>query len=353
MGSPDIPRLDTTAGSTLELLMLAVGDAGCVAVDLLSGAFVRGRWPTAAAPVDPSVDDLVRLGFVRQPSVDLRTGSDSGGDVAGDSGAEVDLTETHGAEVVLGAVDEAGPTDADAGGAGPGLAADVDQPGNERIPELVLAGVGAPDSTAPGMLQEPDRRLESSAAPAEVAEPVRKPRRERRRPLEALCLATATLAPCDDLVPDPSRPEAVMFEQRPRRFPKNRPRLARRYLGGLLAPANQPLLGFPAPAVRYWDLDSTRGSVAVVEVRGGPVLIRRPEEGELVRARFEWGGLRHELPVLDSRLVGVMLASERVQLSGAALHRRLGWWPRYLVVALTGPRDGYCYRVVASALHQP
>lgn len=353
MGSSDIPRLDTTAGTRLELLMLAVGDAGCVAVDLLSGAFVRGRWPTAFPPVDPSVDDLVRLGFVQQPAVDLRAGGPGGAEVVGDAGREVDLTEPDGADVVLGYGDAAGPAGSDEAGAPPGLASVARQRESERIPELVLAGAGAPETAVPGTLQQPDRRSEPAAAPVDADEPAPKSRRERRRPLEPLCLATATVGSCDEAVPDPARPEAVVFEQRPRRFPKSRPRLARRYLGGLLAPANQPLLGFPAPAVRYWDLDSTRGSVAVVEVRGGPVLIRRPEEGELVRARFEWGGLRHELPVLDSRLVGAMLTSERVQLSGTSLHRRLGWWPRYLVVALTGPRDGYCYRVVASALRQP
>lgn len=335
----------------MELLMLAVGDVGCVAVDLVSGAFVRGRWPSPVPSADPSLDDLMRVGFARRDAVDTRTDGCHGG--------EVDLTD--------GPADDSSIQDAAAGAAPvaddgevvlrrpPGeQAVPPARSGSERLPQLVLAGRANSESLGSGTAAESERRPEAVATA--VLERTRqeesKPRRERRRPLEPLCLATATVA-LDDSIPDPARPEAVLFEERPRRFPKNRPRLARRYLGGLLAPTNRPLLGFPAPAIRYWDLDCTRGSVAVVEVRGGPVLIRRPEEGDLVRARFEWGGLRHELPVVDSRLVSAMLGSERPQLSGMALHRRLGWWPRYLVVALTGPRDGYCYRVVASALRQP
>ncbi len=342
---------ETAPGSNLELLMLAVGDVGCVAVDLVSGAFVRGRWPSSVPCADPSLDDLIRVGFARREAVDPETDGCRSGEVdltdgPGDDPSRQDAAATaapvgHEGEVVLG--DPAGKQ-----------AVPPVRSGGERLPQLVLAGRASSESLGSGTAAESERRPEAvgTAVMERTRQEGSKPRRERRKPLEPLCLATATVA-SDDSIPDPARPEAVLLEERPRRFPKSRPRLARRYLGGLLAPTDQPLLGFPAPAIRYWDLDCTRGSVALVEVRGGPVLIRRPEEGDLVRARFDWGGLRHELPVVDSRLVAAMLGSERPQLSGMALHRRLGWWPRYLVVALTGPRDGYCYRVVASALRQP
>jgi len=85
------------------------------------------------------------------------------------------------------------------------------------------------------------------------------------------------------------------------------------------------LLGFAGPAVPYWTLTGERASVAVVAPSARPVLAG----GE---CRFQWRNTLHALPVLPAAL--------------ASCPSR----PRHLLVALSPPRAGHCYKVVAGLL---
>ncbi len=276
---------DATPGARLEMVVLAVGDAGCVAVDIASGAYVRPRWPVKGS-YDPSISDLVRTGSIR--------------------------------------------------------------PGPKRRSPRARHPASGSDAPAPHLPASSKEAL-AGLVPSEEAQGGG----AIQHSLEPLQIVTGVLADTQEDVLDPSRPEAVILDGLPSVTKGRHTRLLRRVLRDCVTPPGQALLGFPAPAKAFWDLDGSRGSLALVEVRGGPVLLRRPGEEGLVRARFSWGGAFHELPVLDPALVVASHGTRKAELSGGSLHKRLGWWPRYLVVALTGPRDGYCYRVVASALPYP
>jgi hypothetical protein len=128
--------------------------------------------------------------------------------------------------------------------------------------------------------------------------------------------------------PDPTQPESVRLAPIARVVDHLHPKRAERWLRPLLHPTNNHLLGFAGPAVPFWELDGTRPSVALVGAPGEVVADRHG----LPRCRFEWRGLMHDLPV-NAR-------------HGARL-------PRYaarVLVALTPPIDGHCYKVVSGLL---
>jgi hypothetical protein len=151
---------------------------------------------------------------------------------------------------------------------------------------------------------------------------------------------------------DPARPESVGLVGPPEVRSSLRRGSTRRRLRSLLAPEDQPLLGFAGPSVPYWELRGNRGSLALVELPRGPQLVRREGEHQ-VRARFLWAGIDQELPLLDPRLAKALWGVRRYPIGGQALAKRVGSVPRFLLVALTGPRKGHCYKVVAAALGRP
>ena len=142
--------------------------------------------------------------------------------------------------------------------------------------------------------------------------------------LAPFVLATARVAD-DQSEVDPVRPEEVTLQAPPRAVGHVSRRRAERMLRAVLHPATEHLLGIPGPATPYWTLDGTRPSIAVVAPSQAPVVT-----GGL--CRFRWRNLVHTLPVLPH-----------------ALHIRPAH-PRRLVVALSAPRQGYCYKVVAALL---
>lgn len=85
------------------------------------------------------------------------------------------------------------------------------------------------------------------------------------------------------------------------------------------------LLGFAGPAVPCWTLTGERASVAVIAPKTRPVV----QGGE---CRFQWCDIPHVLPVLPAALADCPAR------------------PRRLLVALSPPRAGHCYKVVAGIL---
>lgn len=121
------------------------------------------------------------------------------------------------------------------------------------------------------------------------------------------------------------RPEAVSLAGPPDPVTTMSRRQAERWLRPLLHPRREHLLGFAGPAVPYWTLTGERASVAVVAPPQRPTVAG----GE---CRFLWRNMVHVLPLLPTAL--------------ATSPAR----PRRLVVALTPPRSGHCYKVVAALL---
>lgn len=146
----------------------------------------------------------------------------------------------------------------------------------------------------------------------------------RLRPYDVV---SARLAPADEPL-DRTQPEAVELARPPRPVNRLTPRRAERWLRPLLHPERVHLLGFAGPAIPFWELDGSRPSVAVAATRG---VVARGDDG-LLRCRFLWRTLVHDLPMASA---------------GAASHP--GEATR-VVVALTPPVEGHCYKVVTGLL---
>jgi hypothetical protein len=136
-------------------------------------------------------------------------------------------------------------------------------------------------------------------------------------------LAASIADPEDDL--EPTLPESVELAELPRPIGRLSRRKADRLLRPLVHPPREPLLGIPGPAVAFWELRGNRPTVAVVEPEQPPAVVRRPQGN---RCRFLWRGMGQDLPLVAPP---------------ASPARRL-------LVALTPPVQGRCYKVVAGFL---
>jgi len=145
---------------------------------------------------------------------------------------------------------------------------------------------------------------------------------------------------------DAAQPELAELTGPPRPKARLNPRKAERWLRPLLHPPRPPLLGLTGNAIPYWTLEGDRPSVSLVE----------PDEVGLARApggyvcRFMWEHTFHELFLRDRRLLAAV-ESSRVQTCGERQIRNLlGHAPDRLLVALTAPIQGYCYKAVMGVL---
>lgn len=148
---------------------------------------------------------------------------------------------------------------------------------------------------------------------------------------------------------DLAQPEAATAAFLPRHVGSLRGRRTRRLLNRLAVTPDGPLLGFPGPSAPYWEFRGFRPSVALIRPARGPQLIRRPGDGS-TWVRF---GLQRDdiwLPVEDTHTCRALDASRRERLHGKALGTALGFTPHYLLVAVSSPRDGHCYKVCAGVL---
>lgn len=163
-------------------------------------------------------------------------------------------------------------------------------------------------------------------------------------------VVSAQLAP-DEEPPDPASPEAITLGGALQPVGRLRHRRAERYVRRLLAPTGPALLGFVGSSVPYWDLSGTGPSLALVELERGMQVVAKHGDPHPVWARFQLAQTLHHLPATDPRLLAVM--GGRASLSGRELTRALGFDPWYLLVALSPPLDGRCYKTVTAALPRP
>lgn len=151
---------------------------------------------------------------------------------------------------------------------------------------------------------------------------------------------------------DLAQPEAVTVAGMPERVGTLHGRRARRVVRRLVAPTEPHVLGFPGTSAPYWEFRGMRPSVALVVPSRGPVLFRRRADGS-VWTRFSTGRSDNWLPVEDRRAMAALWAARRDRLSGKALASALGFRPHFLVVVLSTPRGGHCYKTVAAILPRP
>ena len=170
--------------------------------------------------------------------------------------------------------------------------------------------------------------------------------------LQPYDVVSAQLA-LDEEPPDPASPEAITLGGAPRLLGGIRHRRAERYVRRLLAPTGPALLGFVGSSVPYWDLSGTGPSLALVELERGLQAVAKRGDLHPVWGRFQLAQTLHHLPATDPRLLAAMDRSGRDYLSGRELDRALGFDPWYLLIALSPPLDGRCYKTVAAALPRP
>lgn len=165
--------------------------------------------------------------------------------------------------------------------------------------------------------------------------------RPHRRP-RVYDVIEVTIAPDWDAVPDPSAPEAFAVLRAPEVVGRVKAKRAERLLRPLSHPPNEPLLGFRAPVVPFYERKPDRPSIALVEPQGRIGLYRRPN---YLVCRFVWQGMVQSLPCLDRRVAGMMDREGRTVAKGGRGDR--------LVVALTPPMEGRCHKVVQAVLPLP
>lgn len=170
------------------------------------------------------------------------------------------------------------------------------------------------------------------------------------RPLRPFDVVRGVLADDPD-GPDPTQPEAVTLAGPPEVVGRLKARPARRLLGPLLLPAGAEPFGFPGSAAPYWTVPGDRPSLALLHPQAAPRLVRRG--ADRVLCHFAWRGVEMELPVVDRAVRRALAAVDWPTLSGRSLARALGFDPSHLVLALTNPRDGRCYKVVTGFLPRP
>jgi hypothetical protein len=148
---------------------------------------------------------------------------------------------------------------------------------------------------------------------------------------------------------DLAQPEATTVADLPRHVGTLRGRHLRKLLRRLVASPDGPLLGFPGPSAPYWEFRGFRPSVALIEPTRRPQLIRRQADGS-TWVRFGWNRDDVWLPVEDRSAARALDAARRERLSGKSLATALGFEPQYLLVTVSPPRDGHCYKVCAAVL---
>jgi hypothetical protein len=169
------------------------------------------------------------------------------------------------------------------------------------------------------------------------------------RPPELFDIVTGRIGDASQPL-DVSRPESLRLEAPPVVDGQMSPRKAARWLDPLVHPRRGPVLGFSGRAVPYWTLAGDRPSLTLLDVASAPH-VRLAEGG--YECRFTWQTARHQYPLGDRRLATQLEAVGWPRYSGRELHRLLGWKVRRLLVVLTPPHEGYCYKVVAALLPAP
>lgn len=175
------------------------------------------------------------------------------------------------------------------------------------------------------------------------------PAEEAVRPFEVM---SGTVADVQD-EPDPTRPEALVLDAPLTRRGQLRGRSARRILRPLVQPRAKHLLGFPGPAVPFWTLtEAVRPSVALVAPEKGPSVAVLPGSA-VPHIRFRWSQVDYDLPLQDRRLEALLARTGMTRVAGGGLAQAVGGPPAYLLVTLTPPCEGHCYKVVAGVVPKP
>lgn len=145
---------------------------------------------------------------------------------------------------------------------------------------------------------------------------------------------------------DPASREALVLDRAPKTIGALAPKAQEKLLSDLQVPAHPDLLGFRGSATPYWCLDGSHPSLAIVGDLTELELVRRPTPPGIF-CLFASGGVRHQLPVADPLARAFSAATD---LSMAGLGKLFDVVPSFLLVMLSPPLSGRCYKTVAAFL---
>jgi len=165
-------------------------------------------------------------------------------------------------------------------------------------------------------------------------------------PLATFDVVSAQIADANHPI-DASRPETVYLDHPPRHVGALSARRAERWLEPLHHPRRRSLLGFPGATVPYWTLNGDQPSLTLVDLVAGTQVHREPKQYE---CRFTWQSVRYHLPLVDRDLTDRLDDIGWPRYTSRDLESVLGQRVRRLLVALSPPHGGYCYKVVAALL---
>ena len=174
---------------------------------------------------------------------------------------------------------------------------------------------------------------------------VRVHHRDAGRPLKPFVIGVGTVSP--ERIDRHEQPEAVDIAEPLQPVGALSGRRLQRVLEAIEHPRNRPLFGVHGATIPSWSLDGDRSTVALVPV-GSDLGVHVGPDG--VHCSFLWQGTIQRLRFEDPRLLARLDWLPRNPLRADVLREVLGLRPANLVVALSRPRQGHCYKVVAAAL---
>jgi hypothetical protein len=141
-------------------------------------------------------------------------------------------------------------------------------------------------------------------------------------------------------------PEVVQMSTPLQAVGKMKPRQIERLLEPLQQQPGTPLFGCEGPAIPMWALPTT-SSITLIEPQHD-ISLQTGSSG--VTASFRWRGYTYRLPVEDRRVLARLdwLPPQPVQ--GRPLAELIGFFPSRLLIGLTAPQHGYCYKAVSALM---
>ena len=171
---------------------------------------------------------------------------------------------------------------------------------------------------------------------------VHHPRQHSVAPLSVVRVSVA-----ESLVDRPEQPEAIEISHLLEPVGRLSGLRCERLLRSIESDPDHSILGITGPGIPLWQLDGSRASVEIVRAPSAATITVN-EQG--VRCRFGWDRGAEDLPVEDPLLLSRLdwLPSGRMSLRslGSVLEQR----PTRMAIALSRPRMGYCYKVIAALL---
>jgi hypothetical protein len=125
-----------------------------------------------------------------------------------------------------------------------------------------------------------------------------------------------------------------------------RPRQLEKTLQPLHHPDGKPLFGCEGPALPMWSVN-TVPAIALIEPKTD-LAVTMTESGAAVR--FGWRGYTYQMPLEDRRVLRRLDWLPNSPVGGRALAEVIGFFPNRLLLGLSEPVNGYCYKTAVALL---